>query len=343
MTKTADYLTLSRGFAIAWIVISHAAIPHIRAVDPFARQFFLSMYAVALPMFMLLAGHMFEEGLEKYRRQGYASFLRGKFRRLMIPYFLFLLLAYLCISAASADAFALSMLERFSFHPRGLYRAAAEIVTMDGLVSKHLWFGYTLFLIFAITYPLESFWKKWPGLLVALLCYLAAMLHQDDLPYMVERIFQYLLFFQTGRWMKPAEKWFRPHLLPAYFAAAATLYIIFNNVDTRGAGFFGGAIVFEVGISGALFCFTLMRALSATPVARILHEMGAYSYDVYLLHQPVLTAGTSGLLWTFCPWMPPWGMIAAGAAAGFAGSYLISRCVIRPVPVLRRCLLGMKK
>lgn len=338
-----DYLTLSRGFAIAWIVISHAAIPHIRATDPFARQFFLSMYAIALPMFMCLSGHLFEAGLEKYGRQGWSAFVRGKFLRLMVPYAVFLSLAYLCMAIASMNRFASSMMERFSFHPRGFQQAALEIVTMNGIVSKHLWFGYTLFLIFAITYPLRAFWKKWPGLLVALLCYLIAMGYQDDLPYMVERVFHYFIFFQTGRWMKEAERWFRPNLLPAYFVAAATFYIIFNNVDIKGTGFFGGALVFEVGISGALFCFTLMRLLAASPVARILNEMGSYSYDVYLIHQPVLTAGASGLLWTFCPWMSPWGMIAIGATVGFAGSYLISRRIIRPVPALRRCLLGMKK
>ncbi len=341
--KALDYLTLSRGFAIAWIVISHSAIPSIRATDSFAWQFFLSMYAVALPMFMCLSGHLFEYGLEKYKRQGYSQFLKDKFHRLMIPYLFFLSLAYIFIAVGSTIPFVHSMLERFSFTPRGLYQAVVEIVTMDNIIAKHLWFCYTLFLIFAITYPLASFWKKWPGLAVAFVLYLIDMRYQDDLPYMVERVCQYMIFFQTGRWITSVEKHFRPALLPAYFLAAATFYIIYNKVDTRAVGFFGGALVYEVGISGSLVVFTLMRYLASSPVGRILHEMGAYSYDVYLIHQPVLTAGTTGLLWTFCPWMHPWAMIGVGAVVGFGGSYLISRFIIRPVPVLRRYLLGMKR
>lgn len=340
--RNFDYITLSRGFGIVAVAMAHAAIPSIRTTNTAAAHLWYLAYSIALPLFICLSGHLFEKGLGKYARQGYGSFIRGKFSALMVPYFAFSILAYGGVAIASRFPETARLLERFHFAPRGVWEAALEIISLEDLVSKHLWFCYTLFLIFAVSYPLRRFLKSFPGLVVAFALYLASIAYHDDLPALVERVSHYLLFFHAGRWTGALDAWFRPRFMPLYFAAGAGTYIVMETVGTRNIGFFGGSLSFVLGAVGVLFFATLARCLTSVGAMRTVDRVGEYSYDIYLIHQPVLTAGTAGLLQYKFTWLSPWTIIVMAATFGIVSSYLISRYFIRPVPFLRRILLGMK-
>lgn len=337
-----DHITLSRGFGILAVAMAHAAIPSVRGNDAAAAHFWYLAYSIALPVFICLSGHLFEKGLANYRRKGFGAFVRGKFAALMIPYFAFSLLAYGGVAAGARFPRIDALLERFHFAPRGAWEAAVETLTLDNIMAKHLWFCYTLFLIFAVSYPLQRFLKSLPGLALAFLLYLVSIAYHDDLPALAERVFHYLLFFHAGRRISAVDAWLRPRFMPLHFLVGAGTYIVMEVVGTRNIGFFGGTLSFILGAAGVLFFLALARILTRAPAAWPLDKLGEYSYDIYLLHQPVLTAGTAGLLQYRFPWLPPWAIIVAAAAFGITASFLLGRYLIRPSPLLRRVLLGMK-
>lgn len=324
------------------IAMAHAAIPSIRGDNAPVLHFWYLTYSIALPIFVCLSGYLFEKRLPIYLSGGYGVFVRGKFMALMVPYFAFSLLAYGGVFAGAGNAKIAILLERFHFAPRGIRQAVIEMLTLDDILSKHLWFCYTLFLIFAISYPLQRILKSLPGLTVALLLYLVSIAYHDNLPALFERVFHYLLFFHAGRWLDSIETWFRPRLMPLYLIAGAGTYTVMEVVGTRNIGFFGGTLNFILGAAGVLFFVTLSRVLSSRRAAWPIDRLGEYSYDIYLLHQPVLTAGTAGILQYRFPWLPPWTTIVTAATVGIVSSYLLGRYIIRPVPILRRILLGMK-
>lgn len=337
-----DYITLARGFGIAGVIIAHAVIPNIREPGSSPARFWYLAYAITLPLFMSIAGYLFERGLPKYLKQGYIVFMRGKFMGLMVPYIVFLSIAYIGIAVGSHRPFIATMLERFHFYPRGVWEAVIEMLTLENLISKHLWYCYTLFLVFAVSYHLRAFLKTIPGLVFVFFLYLVSTAYPLELPSLAERVFHYLIFFHLGRWMGVAEKLFRPCWLPLYFCLAAGVYMLIDAGSVQFFGFFGGTFVCLLGIFGALFFITLSRVLASVRAAWVMNTLGEYSYDIYLIHQPVLTAGTAGMLWVFFKTLAPWTIVAIASMTGALSSYLIGRYIIRPIPVLRHYLLGMK-
>ncbi|MBQ6558167.1 MAG: hypothetical protein IJL81_02215, partial [Clostridia bacterium] len=71
-------------------------------------------------------------------------------------------------------------------------------------------------------------------------------------------------------------------------------------------------------------------------------ELGMYSYDIYLIHAPFLVSGMMGILLAYSP-LPSYVCSAAVTVVGLALPYVISRFVIRKLPLLSFILLGMKK
>ncbi|MDR0361581.1 MAG: acyltransferase [Planctomycetota bacterium] len=339
--QNCQYITIARGLLILVIAVAHGAIPQIRRSSGSAGIFWYLAYSVGLPVFIAFSGFLFEQGLESYRRQGYARFLWRKFTSLMLPYFSISFLTYFAIALLYRLSPFDELMTRYGFVPQSPATVIHAILTLEDTLTRHLWFCYTLFLIFTVSYPLASFFRTLAGLLPAFLLFLVAIAYPESLPKLAERVCHYLVFFHLGRRLRDADALFAPRLIPIHAAATAAIFTAMELLGTQRFGIFAGLFNFGLSFFGTVCFIGISRLLIGRPPERHLAFLGEYSYDIYLIHQPFLTAGAAGALFALAPCAPAWPIMLAAAGVGVIVSLLIGRFVLRPVPVLRTVFLGM--
>jgi peptidoglycan/LPS O-acetylase OafA/YrhL len=334
-----EYVTLAKGMAILMVVFWHALVPPIRQSHETVLLVWNLGITVWVGVFMALAGLLFERNLPKYRAGGGGRFLRNKFKTLMIPYFTLSLVAYAVIGLCLKVPFTAAILAQGGYAGRSAGGMVFEILTNQGHIDKHLWFCYTLFLIFALTWALPAFWKKPAGL--ALLTAAGLATPVGTLPELADLTLRYMVFFNLGRNPALVDRLASPKGLGC---AAALLAV----AGAAWAGWPGwpdppypaaNAVVLVKGLAGAAMVIGLAKRLEGRRGRRPLLAAGEYSYDMYLGHQPFLTSGTAGALLAATDW-PPLAVAAAAFAVGLSGSVLASRLVLRKVNFLRKAVLG---
>jgi peptidoglycan/LPS O-acetylase OafA/YrhL len=334
--KKLEYVTLAKGIAILMVVFWHTLVPPIRQ----SRETVLLIWSMGghvwVGAFMALAGCLFERNLPKYRAGGGSRFLLNKFKTLMIPYLTLSLVAYAVIGLCLKMPFTAAILAKGGYAGRSAGEMIFEILTNQGHIDKHLWFCYTLFLVFALTWALPAFWKKPAGL--ALLAAAGLATPTGILPELADLTLRHMLFFNLARNPALVDRVTSPRGLgysAALLAAVSAVWAGWPEPPSPAAN----AVVLVHGLAGAAAVIGLARLLEGRHGRRPLLAAGEYSYDIYLVHQPFLTSGTAGALLAATDW-PPLAVMAAAFAAGLCGSVLASRLVLRKVKFLRKAVLG---
>jgi peptidoglycan/LPS O-acetylase OafA/YrhL len=331
-----EYVTLAKGAAIIMVVFWHALVPPIRQSHGTVLLIWSLGGPVWLGVFMALAGRLFERNLPKYRAGGGGRFLLNKFKALMIPYLTLSLVSYAVIGLCLTMPFTAAILAQGGYAGRSAGEMVFEILTNQGHIDKHLWFCYTLFLVFALTWALPAFWKKPAGLTLLAAAGLATP--AGTLPELVDLTLRYMVFFNLGRIPALVDRCTSPKGLgcsAAVLAAVGPVWAGWPDPPYPAAN----AVVLVQGLAGAAVVIGLARLWEGRRWRRPLLAAGEYSYDIYLVHQPFLTSGTAGALLAATDW-PPLAVAAAAFAVGLSGSVLASRLVLRKVKFLRKAVLG---
>lgn len=182
--KRIDWADMAKGYGILAIMVSHVFTGH-----PVSQW----LFTFHVPLFFFLSGFLFREG------KPLKSFLKGKLRRMLIPYFA---LALPIIPAEAAMS-----VPRARFWSRVL-ELAGQVVIQRRLWP--IWFLACLFLLELMGYVLIRFAKKeW---LLALLAVIMgaigvgyAQLGGPALPWNLDACFSVMPFFMAGYLLKKRE------------------------------------------------------------------------------------------------------------------------------------------
>ena len=99
----------------------------------------LVLYYFHMPLFMALSGALFYTQVQKNKWVSLADLMKNKFKRLMIPFFLFTIFYTLPIKYFSSY-----------FKDIGIIKAVIGQLFLLG--NSHLWYLYALFIIFFISF-----------------------------------------------------------------------------------------------------------------------------------------------------------------------------------------------
>jgi fucose 4-O-acetylase-like acetyltransferase len=340
--KTDDaipFIGVARGVAIVLVVFGHALVPEIRNNSAGAKNLWLFIYSFHMPIFAMLSGYLFEFGLKRYEQGGFKKFTAAKFKALMVPYFVFSAISYVGINLAFRVPALAGILKGGGYSPTtGLCEAVVQILFCQNQIDKHIWFVYALFLVFLISYLLRSFLRSWGGVLATFAVLLLS--HFFALPELLYRVVSLLPYFTLSRQMILVERLvLKKNILPSafFFALSYTaLFITRLFPETIVISY-----VFEIfaACSGGLFVLIASRVMADTVTAKAALCLGVYSYGIYLIHQPFVIAGMSGILLKFTNL--PYPVICTGTfILGIGLPMLICRFVINRFRPLRMLLLG---
>jgi len=332
-----EHLNIARGFAILLVVILHVFVPEIRGGNRIYFTIFMCISSLFMPLYTMLSGYLFERGYEKYRQSGFRSFILRKFQGLMIPYLTVSVLSYAGIGIVFTLPKLDSVLTRAGYVRFKIQEAIFQILTLEGHIDRHLWFLYSLFIVFILTFIFGSFFKSPVGLLTVTVIYCAPVFF--PMPELAERVCRMLLFFQSGRYTALIDKYAQKKYLPPtafIFTALLTVqrfgwleqFRLPNNIFN----------IF-IGIAGTLVVFCLSLIITGNRVGRIISKVGDYSFVIYLLHQPFIISGVSGILLMYTR-LPHIVICSVTFVLGILLPSLAEKFIVRRSETLRLLFLG---
>lgn len=286
LEKDASIETL-RGIAIVLLVAFHAVDAELRnqttaaGYSVFAHATFSLAY-IRMPLFTVISGFVY--ALRPVRRDNVRPFLRGKARRILLPF----------VSVATLQYLLQALMPGVNSRP-----ALGDIWRIYVFEYEHFWFLQAIALVFCTVTILDRL-----GWMNRLRPWLACVAAAGTLSLFVPRSsffslggYVYLLpYFLLGCGLNRfADAARRPYVVVSALVVAVGGLLLQQlvwfqwldvNTDTR------SPLALSVGMCVLVVFFYVRRPNS------LLARLGTYSYSIYLLHQFSLALAPRILLWS---------------------------------------------
>lgn len=313
--KWIDY---ARAIGMILVVLGHAMADTVVAQSKTANMIFRSIYSFHMPLFFFLAGFVAVKALGVQSFEEKKTYLVRRFERLIVPY-IFVGILYI---------------------PLKIVLSSEARTSVDGCVflemlmgnNPHfqLWTLYVLFLCALIMCVLNK-----SGILVivvsALVVKIAASFVEIEV-FGIEALFDNFLYFALGAYVNQECKSIevtkkKIALSGGIWFAAVTLLQQYELVLLKIAA----------AISGISMVCLICRRLETKEI-KALEIIGKYSMDIYIMANLPQVVVRSLLLQRLG--IAPVICCATSIALGLTMPILVSKYVIRKVPVLRLLVLG---
>ncbi|MEC1449983.1 acyltransferase family protein [Bacillus haynesii] len=279
MQKRIDWIDVSKGVGIILVVLGHTPTPD------WLKTF---IFAFHMPLFFFLSGLVYYDG-----NMTFTSFLFKKIKTLLLPYFIFSVLAYL---------FWVLVERHFTFtgssdvDPVVPFKGIFYSMPDDYMLTHNpaLWFLTCLFVVEMLFFIIKR-WGRGRLFIVIAVMVTAVLGYLNDqyvgikLPWNIEVALTAIVFYSAGFLLKNNLKEMRDRrtllLTLLLFIAVGCLQTLNVRVDMR-ANEYGNMAIFYItsflGTAGVIFSsFKLEKA-------KLLQFLGKNSLIILVLHYPVI-------------------------------------------------------
>lgn len=262
-----------KGWAIFLVLLGHSIIlfPINLHEIPWCATSFAIIGCTHMPLFFLVSGMCYSY------KSDYKGYIVKKFKRLMIPYFIFDMLETFVVAAAQG----------YVNHSGGSILGGIKAMFLYG---GSYWFLYTLFVIFLIYPVIDKVMNKNKYLRIAFFAVFLALniLHPEIKLFEIGPALKYLFWFSIGVYLRrnyPLEKVLRTDKPKRYIylktAIVAVLWIgIFCAFKTK-TDLMLSIKDFFVTSAGIVLSFLLIRTEWFN---KLFARFGKYSLQLYLLN-----------------------------------------------------------
>lgn len=226
--------------------------------------------------FSLVSGYLFYYlRIEKRRYEHYLSFVKGKFFRLIVPYY------FVCIIWVVPVA-------QFFFH-----YSAVEIVNryILGTNPNQLWFLLMLFWVYIIVWPISHMFDKkiLGGALIVGSLYSVGVIGSRLIPnyFFIWRSCEYVLFFWVGFMMRKLPELFKHIKWYMWLGLFMILFAVWETIDN---GYINSILEIVVHITGAIAAFETLNALAEKNRWKKswFTVLSSKTMPMYLFHQQII-------------------------------------------------------
>lgn len=338
-SKHLDWIDIAKGIGIVLVVLGHTIVPQVRE-NTFAGFLWIFIYNFHMPLFFFLSGFLFEKGLAHYKSKG--KFILGKLKFLMVPYLFFSVFAYVFINIALKINALSPILESGGYTASTIKDAIFQSLTYNNHVDQHLWFVFSLFLVFAINILFPKIMKSKPMIVILLGLYISKAFVQyfGILNYVAGDLF----FFSLARMMfvtQPDNKTKNPLLTATVFIITNCIYSYFYITEMPDGVLKGVLYLVRCisSVTGIMTVCAISQSLQSKKISNLFKPLGLYSYDIYLMHAPFLVSGLMGILLSYTS-IPAVLCCTIVLIVGIILPYVLSKFMIRKIPFLSTIILG---
>lgn len=339
MTKRSnmEFISIAKGIGIFLVVLGHTIVPQMRQESEIALLLFNFIYSFHMPLFAMLSGYLFEKFIVKYHEQGVKRFTSKKIKSLLLPYLSFSIISYMGIGLCFQIPKMASILSKGGYNAVNPLDAIVQTITHTNHIDKHLWYVYALFFVFLISYLLHSLIKSHWMLIGSFVLYFIFSVY-INIPEILYKIVYLLVFFTLARQLTFIDRLTQnKYLIPVLscFIVFSSLHIFDVLKFSREISFL---ILFLCAVSGSFLVLIISRMISLKKSFTALNFLGEYSYGIYLIHQPFIVSGITGLLLSSSEL--PFAVISIITLCLGIGVPVLAMLVINRIKILRLLLLG---
>lgn len=273
MKKVYKSMNIAKGIAIILVVFVHS-LPNIIADKPNfnGNQIIEFIYNFSflffMPLFFFVSGFLSTKIINFDKRES-ISYIKKKFDKLMIPYFIISLLGIivkLCLSSfAIRDVNIFNMLKSILFYP------------CQGSI-RLLWFVYTLFLITIAIVSLRKIPMKFLIILFTLTSIVpinfGSLINLDG-------ILQYAIYYCLGMYSFKFYEEYKEFKFKNIIAIITFIMLIIMNTFAIQSAY-KSLFTFISSVIGIICFINISILIENTKIGEILQELGRRSFDVYL-------------------------------------------------------------
>lgn len=338
--QDTSYLNIMKGICIVLVVFGHAIIPNIRENNPILLGVWNFLYLFHMPVFFFVSGYLFE--FNKYKYTDNRKFIIRKFQLLMIPYFVYSFISYCGINICTQISKLNSILTHAGYYYTDIKNMIIQILTCEQHMDKHIWFIYALFIIFCINIFLKKKSTLKTGLAMIVIYILFTVLYTKIfIPDLFMKVVLNLVYFYFGRLFIKIKDIKLSRYLNFMFCVIFLVLAFFqstNPIDLN--NILSCFRVLFFGFSGISFTMIIAKEIEKIQKIKPIFEfLNTYSYDIYLIHQPFIVSGVSGILWRFTS-LSEYIIVFFVLLIGILIPITISKYIIRKNRILLMLLLG---
>lgn len=339
-----ESIDIAKGIGIILVVFAHTLVPQIRDNHVFAKFIWIFIYNFHMPLFLFLSGWLFEKNINRYSDKG-KSILK-KLKLLIVPYVTFSVFAYVFVACAVRITAFANVLQSGGYDAVGIKDALFQIITYNGHIDQHLWFVFSLFIIFTVNILAPRIMKSKITLVILLILYVskAYIGYFGILNYTAGDLFFFSLariVFSGHKQEIKSNSLMNLILILIVFITSNIIYSYFYVTEIP-SGITKSILYLIRCISSVTGIFTVCAVsvlLKGKRIAKPLKTAGLYSFDIYLMHAPFLVSGSMGILLAYTS-LPYYICSVLVLSAGILLPYIFSRFFIRKIPVLSVLILG---
>lgn len=145
-----DILQIMRAFAIIAVVAYHALrkLPSGFAVNTTGEL----LFSFHVNIFFVISGFLFEKKQTRYSKEGFPGYLKGKFKRIFVPYYVSTVLFSLAILTAAQIPRLADMVVHMNYKVKGIFAILTDPLWYHDPLFRSLWFSWCLFWYFMIAW-----------------------------------------------------------------------------------------------------------------------------------------------------------------------------------------------
>ena len=275
-----------RGIAIAMVVMQHA-IGRVAQTN-FDFKFMFMLNHIDVPLFLLIAGYLFESKKEKYYKICFKNYVADKVKKLILPYLFWSFI--LVFGVQMVFLWKMDLLHKLGMEVWTLDQAIINILTFKDSYVQHLWFVYIIFVYFVIHYLLRDLLVD--VRLLFLIIMVTMFIDLNNVPFIYEKFILHFMDFCIGRCIYCYSFNKIKYKGICFVISIVALCICFISeyyIENSFTYLYLGYLIYA--LSGAIIIYTISTYISQTDgyCCSILSIIGDYSFEIYLMHNPYIT------------------------------------------------------
>lgn len=334
-TKKLNDVILLRVFTILIVVLGHSMIVYSSNWSTFelymGSTFFnnLKVYIdiFQMPLFIFVSGYVYYfNRVEIGKYQNKFRFIKGKFIRLLIPYFSIAIFYVIPVRF---------LIDYNSYQGKSFLELLIKNVLLGEDIG-HLWYLPSLFTIFIVFYLFENYIRKF-SLIFGLLFFIGISILSGFFPsiFFIQKSLNYLLYFYVGFKMRELvqEKEYTVDAVLISVLFVLQFIGIFFSIAIAGqnSSMLNGLVLLfnKLGsLSSVLFFYTVFKKISIKNESltdkKGIKYLDKNSFQIYLFHSPIVYV----VLYFIQDYViNPFIVVAATFTCCIVGSILISKLV----------------
>lgn len=342
---TFQNVSQTKGLLIILVVFGHC-FPLISRQDITVNTIWTFIYNFHMPLFFMISGMLY---YNSYLHKGIKirSFLKGKFNGLMVPYLTVSVFSYLLIFILSHISIFKNLLIRAGYDTDFLLLDVVySILTNVNHVDQHLWFVYSLFIIFILFSLMDTLISNnLIKLAIVILISLADFWFIGE--GILRKVISFSLYFYLGRymlsfWDSVIKSSLKVKIISMAIPFLLNILLTYLLISKTGSLFFKELLHYGVAVLSLPAILSLISLLSvANRIDKPLKSLGENSFIIYLLHQPFLVSGLAGF--AFIKGLNILIISPLITIIGIIVPLLLSRFLIENSKILSYFLTGKKK